>query len=549
MPVLRFKPGRVEEALRLPLREALEVVERLKIEAEITSDGFVEMEVEVDRPDMYSLEGIARQADGLLGRAEGMPRYRVQDSGYVLEAGDVPARPYIAAGVVWGVNVDEEYLEELIQFQEKLHTSLGGRRELVAIGLHDLDKLPSRRLSYRLEPIDKVRFKPLGHEHPMTLKEVLRETAQGRSYGALSLQGRMHPVLYSGDEVISVPPVINSELTRIEPGTSNVFVDVTGTNRRLVLDTLSVIVANLAERSRDRKVGMVTVISNQGVFKEPKLEPRSASLSASYTSSVLGTRLEPGEVSRHLRRMRFDAREEGEDIVIVGIPRYRIDILHPVDLVEEVMLSIGVEELGVTPPARMMRGRLLGQRYWEREARKLLAGMGFVEIISYSLVSCKRLEHLLGVDEKELVRLANPVGAESSCMRYSIIPQLLDVARVNQHNIPVRVFEAGEAYSVRGQKPVARKKLAILLMDEKAGYEDIQAVVYSLARLLGDEVVEVREASHPLFIEGRAAVVKTRHGLEALLGEIRPEILAAENIDYPVAAAEIDYSEVAVPRH
>ncbi|NOZ88910.1 MAG: phenylalanine--tRNA ligase subunit beta, partial [Crenarchaeota archaeon] len=258
MPVLRFKPGRVEEALGLPLAEALKLVERLKVEAEVVEDGYVELEVEVDRPDMYSLEGIARQAAGLLGREKGLVRYETIDSGYTIYASKVEPRPYIAGAVVWNVNVDEDFLEELIQFQEKLHGSLGSARQRMAIGLHDLDKLPSRELRYTMERIDDVKFVPLGGSEEMTLRRVLEETSQGRSYGSIALRDDTHPVLRSGDRVISVPPVINAEDTRIEPGTRHIFIDVTGTDLNVVLDTLSIIASSLAERG-GRRIGLVRV--------------------------------------------------------------------------------------------------------------------------------------------------------------------------------------------------------------------------------------------------------------------------------------------------
>jgi len=547
MPVLKFKPGRVEEVLGLPLGRALEIVERLKVEAELTPEGYVEMEIEVDRPDMYSLEGIARQVKGLLGRELGLPRYDVASSGLVVKVGDVVSRPYIAAAVVWDVHVDADYLEELIQFQEKLHVSIGGKRELVAIGLHDLERLPSKELHYKMVDIDELSFTPLGMNEPMKLSRVLTETEQGRLYGGISLRGRMHPALFSGDEVISVPPVINAELTKIEPGTKHIFVDVTGINRRLVDDTLSVIVANLAERSSTRKIGTVHIDAPWGTVEEPPLDPRRMTLSPGYVSKILGLGLDAAEVAAHLEKMRFSA-EPTAGLVHVGIPRYRIDILHPIDLVEEVMLSIGVDSIVAQKPSLMMRGRLLPRRAWEREARKLLVGLGFVEVLSYSLVSCEEESRVTGIDPGSLVRLKNPIGVESSCLRSSLLPSMLEVIRENQHAVPVKVFELGEAYSVQGGKVAAAKRLAIAISDMKVGFENIQAVVYALLRRLGDAVASVESVVTPPFVEGRAARIVSLQGIKGVFGEVNPAILEELRIEYPVAVAELDYSGLSVPR-
>ncbi len=550
MPVLRFKPGRVEEALRLPLREALAIAERLKIEVGQASEGYVEFEIEVDRPDMYSLEGIARQVDGLLERRVGLAEYTIVDSGFKLRVEHVSSRPYIAAAVIWDVNVDEDYLEELIQFQEKLHLSHCRNRERAAIGLHDLDKVPSRQLIYREAGLDEIRFKPLGGEREMSIREVLSETEQGRKYGSISLNEGRHPVLLSGDDVISLPPVINSELTRIEPGTKHILVDVTGTDKRLVLDILSIIAANLAERSSSRCIGVVEVEAPWGRFREPTLKPWKMSIEPSYVSGLLGAELAAEEVAAHLRRMRFGAQPR-EAIVDVLVPRYRVDILHPADLAEEVALSIGIGNLEPKKPSLMLRGRLLGRRPWERQARIILVGLGFVEVIGYSLVECQEHSRLSGVPLNQLVKIQNPVGPESACLRASLLPQLLRLAARNQHRIPVRAFELGEALRATGEGETGvrqENKLAIIMVNNKVGYEDIQAVVYTLIRLLGDEVVRIESMTHPSMIEGRTAALETRMGIRALLGEVKPEVLEKLGIEYPVAAAELDYTGLRVPR-
>ncbi len=540
MPVLRFKPGRVEEVLGLPLAEALRLVERLKVEAEVAEDGYVEFEVEVDRPDMYSLEGIARQAAGLLGREKGLVRYETVDSGYTIYASRVETRPYIAGAVVWNVNVDEDFLEELIQFQEKLHGSLGSARQRMAIGLHDLDKLPSRKLHYTMERIDEVRFVPLGGGEEMTLRRVLEETSQGRSYGSIALQGDEHPVLRSGDRVISVPPVINAEDTRIEPGTRHIFIDVTGTDLNVVLDALSILASSLAERG-GRRIGLVRVVAPWGDLTEPKMEPSSMSLDLGYASKIIGVNLTASDAAEHLLRMRFGVEKVGDTVLNIKVPRYRIDILHQVDLVEEIVLSMGLESLPPKPLSTMMRGRLIPRRAWEREARKLLAGHGFVELMGYTLTSCMPPIYPQG----QPVRIANPVGEESACLRSSLARQLIDVAARNQHLLPLRVFELGEVYMVSGGRVVERKRLAMLYMNRKAGYEDIQAVVYSLLRLLGDEVTRVQrfEASD-IFIPGRAAWIETRNRVQGVIGEVNPELLESKGIQYPIALAELDYTSL-----
>ncbi len=551
MPVLRFKPGRVEEVLGLSLRKALEVMERLKIEVEIDREGYVVAELEVDRPDMYSLEGIARQVNGILERELGLPRYSVVDTDYVIEADDVPTRPYIVGLVVWDVDIDEDYLVELIQFQEKLTTSHGLGRRRIAVGIHDLEKMPSKHLMYRFEHIDSVVFKPLHTGRLMKLRDVLRELEQGARYGTISLMDEKHPVLYAGDEVISVPPVINADVTRIEPGTRHVFVDITGTELKPVLDVAAIFAANLAERSKSRRIGLVTVKAPWGELKEPKLEPRKTSITTSTVNSILGLNLSGDELARHLQRMRFDALPLSNTKIDVMVPRFRIDILHEADLAEEVALSIGLENIAPIKPRTMLRGRLLGIRYWEREARAILVGYGFVEVKTYTLTSCENQEKIVGIEREKLITISNPVSIEANCFRASMIPALLRLASRNQHLVPLKIFELGEALEkkeaikVPGVAPVKAKKLiTLLMMDEKIGYEDIQAIVYGLVKLLSDKISEVDRVEKPFLIKGRSALIKTEKGLRIIIGEVNPALLELLEIKYPVVIAEIDYSSL-----
>ncbi len=557
MPVIRFSTKKLLSLLgvELGLEELARLLERAKAEVEHADPEYVEVELDVDRPDMYTHEGMARTLRGLLGVERGLPSYEARDSGVVIEASEVPARPYIAGLVVWDLELEDEDVRELVELQERLHHSLGGGRRRVAIGLHDLDKMPSTRLRYVMEDVDKVRFVPLHHTRAMSLREVLEETEQGRLYGSISLQGSKHPVLYSGSEVIAVPPVINAELTRVEPGTRALFVDVTGTDERGVMDVVCVLAGAIAEKSRTRSIGLVRVVAPWGERVTPNTSPRRITVDIEELKSLVGVDLEAERIVELLRAMRLEAKLLDGGRLEVLAPFYRVDMLNWVDVAEELAIAVGYDKLVEKKPMRMLRGRLLRHRLWERRARVILAGYGFQEVYTYTLTSCRDQEALGGIEASRLVRIENPITQNMDCLRASLLPNLLRLAAENQHVIPLRVFELGEVITVGGSGDTGtetRLHLALLVMDRKVGYEDIQSYVYGLIRLLGDEVEEVREHRHPLLIEGRTAMIKTRRGVTGVLGEVHPSHLEKLGIEYPVAVAELDYTSQAeigvVPR-
>jgi phenylalanyl-tRNA synthetase beta chain len=545
MPVLRFRAARVLESLGVDsVEEAVKLLERLKGEANVLSEELIEVEFELDRPDLYTLEGIRRAVRGLLGYELGPPRYELVDSGLTIYAEEVKTRPYVVGAVVWDVHVDEDFLEELIQFQEKLHQSHGGNRARVAIGLHDLDKLPSRTLYYRFEKVDEVRFTPLGYDREMDLRTIIEETEHGRRYGRISLEGDRHPVLYSGSDVISVPPIINAELTRIKPGTRSVFVDVTGTDLVSVLNVLYVLAANLAERSKSRRVGLVQVRAPWGSVKEPTMPYRDVFVSSRRLASYLGIELEPRSIVELLLRCRLGAEllDDGET-VRVRVPAYRLDVINWVDLAEELLVALGIEHARPRRPVKLLRGRLLGYRYWERAVRKILLGLGFTEAYTYTLISCSLASLML--ESVEPLRILNPVSEEMACYRTTVAASLLRVIAHSSYKTPVRVFEVGDVVVVENGVPQQYKRLGIAIADYKVGYEDIQAVVYSLLELLGDEIVGIEAAEVPGLISGRTARLKTRSGVAVVMGEVHPEVLEELGITHPVAVAEVDYTELA----
>ena len=533
MPVLRFRVERLESLTGLPLGVLEELLFRLKAETEEEED-YLAVELNPDRPDMYIGEGLARAVKGLRGEVRGWRRPEARDSGIRLVNRAPPSRPYIAAAVVYNVNVDEVYLEELIQFQEKLHDTLGRRRRKAAIGFHDLAKLPSTRIEYVELPVGEVEFPPLGSRERIPASRVLEETEQGAKYGGISHREGRHPFLLAGGEVIAMPPVINAETTRVEPGTRDLFIDVTGTDEATVLKVMDVIVGGLLERPGAR-LGLVEVQGPKGTLWTPAYKARVIGLDPEWATSILGAPLSVAEIVDALERMGHNVEEDGGGLRVES-PPYRVDLLGPIDLVEDIAMAVGYEELGYERPLVRDPGRHRPETVLARVLRDLAIGLGFTEVMQLSLTS-PRLLDALGYPER--VEVANPVQYEYSVLRPSMIPSIVSVLAYNQHKRkPVKVFEIGVVVEP-GEPPRDRLAMGLGILDREVGYEDIQASVYAILRSLGVDF-EARPAKAPGLIPGRTAELVSEAGRVAVLGEVRPEVLEALGAEYPMAVAEID---------
>jgi phenylalanyl-tRNA synthetase beta chain len=533
MPVLRFRVERLYELLNMEPRMLSELLFRLKCESE-EREGYLEVEVNADRPDMFIGEGLARAVKGLLGVNSGWAKPRVVDSGFKLLVEDVPTRPYIVAAVVYNVNIDSEYyLEELIQFQEKLHEGLGRRRRKAAIGLHDADKIPGRMLRYAMAPLDVV-FKPLGYTKPVTARELLESDAKGLEYGWISRLGDRHPFIFSDNEIITMPPVINSDITRLEVGTRNIFVDVTSTDLQVAEAILNIIVSNLAERP-GAYVGLVEVKAPWGGFY-PRLQPRVIRVKPSDINGVLGSKLTVSDIKSLLERMRYNVNVDN-DVIEVEIPPYRVDVTSVVDLAEDVAIAVGYEELNPTLWQPRTRGEYHGLTRLSRSVRMILVGLGFTEVMKLSLTSPQLLE-ALGL-RGEAVEVLNPVQLEYSVLRPSIVVTLLDLLTGNKHSPkPIKVFEIGPVVARVEGGIVEDERVGLAVMDDEVSYEDIQAPVYYMLRVLGVNFT-ARPARTPYTMEGRTAELVAGGVRLGVLGEIKPEVLEKLELEYPVAVAEI----------
>ncbi len=545
MPVLRISTSRLIGLLGgLVRKEDLgDLLFKVKCEAEEVEPGVLEVEVNSDRPDMFIAEGIARALKGIMGLELGMPRYEVGCSDFTCHVGDVVSRPYIAIAVVRDVRVDEEYLKELVQFQEKLHQTLGRNRRKVAIGLHDLSKVPSTELRYELCDINEVKFVPLGYEEEMPLRDVLQQTEQGKKYGSISLYGSKHPVIFSGNDVISVPPVINAELTRVEPGTRDLLIDVTGSSLEAVIKTMDILVCNMAERGG--RIERAEIVAPWGCITTPVLSVEERLLSTKYVNEVLGLELSSEEVAFYLEAMRFEARPMG-GYVRVKVPPFRVDVLHDVDLVEDVAIGLGYDRIPLEEWKPRPPGRLLSKWRFINAVRDVMCGLGFQEVLSFMLCSSKDMTYNMRLEDAKLVRIENPVSLEMDAVRCMLLPQLLRMASRNQHvEMPVKVFEVGDVVEVDEEEETCTKTkthLACLIMGPAASFEDVQGSLYALLRSMG-LAFKLRRASHPSFIEGRCAEI-AGEGFTAILGEVHPEVLERFGIEYPVAAAEIDFTNL-----
>jgi len=519
---------------RLSLQECVDRITFMGAGPEGVKDGVMTFDIFPNRPDLYSVEGIARGLRGYLGLELGLPSYETRPASidFVVERNVADVRPYAVGGIVRGLEFDDALLRSLVDLQEKLHVTVGRKRRKVAIGIHDLDKVTAP-FTYKAVLPQDVRFTPLGMAQEMDLLDILIKHEKGREYAHLVASQPVFPVITdAAGDVLSFPPVINGILTQLTPDTRDVFVDVTGTDLDAISGSLAIIATALAERGG--RIEEVRTKYSDRVLESPDLSPRPHSLDLRRANELLGLSLKPGEAVELLKRMRHDAKADGDRLSVLS-PAYRLDILHEVDLAEDLAIAWGYDRYPRDLPRRQTIGEPLAANEFGEILRTLLIGYGYQEVMSLTIASAKD-----GFQTPDRVVVLNPLGDDLTTLRSSLLPALLSIFRLNKHReLPQRVFEVADV--VLDSSNV--KHIAAAAIHHKASFTEAKSLVLSLLRDVGrsGEVSPVDDAN---FIPGRAASVLLDGREIGRFGEIHPRILEAYTLVQPVMAFELDVASL-----
>ena len=495
------------------------------------------IDVLANRPDMFSIEGIARAVKPFLDdKSSGMVSYFAEKSDIVLDVHEsvTSVRPYIAGAAVRNVTMDDYLIKSLMDIQEKLHLTIGRRRRKVSIGVHDSRDIAPPFVYKAVEP-KSARFVPLGMETEMDLNEILDKHEKGIEYKYI-LEGKdKYPLLVdSRNKVLSFPPIINGTITRVTPETENLFIDVTGTDAGAINTALIVLCTSLADRGG--KVESISVRYNNMETTTPDLAPKAKTVTPEYVNSVLGISLSGGEMAKCLRLLRHDASYEN-NMLDVKIPCYRSDILHAVDITEDIAIGYGYQNINPVLPQSHTFGKSREAAKFSGKIEMLMVGHGFTETFTPTLSSESEQYAKMNLEPGERAEIRNPISLEQTCMRVSMLPSLLNVLAANKHrDLPQNLFEIGDV--VIGGKN--RKMLGIVIMHSRAGFTECKSVVDGVLGFV-KEKHSVAPMKHSSFIDGRCA--KVLHGDKEIgcFGELSLAVSKDSfGLDYPVAAAELD---------
>jgi len=527
-----------------------EIFAFVKGDVESLEGDAVSIEVkDSNRPDIWAVEGIARALRGYLGvgrtkeiRLAGRSNLKV-----VIDKRVKPIRPFISTAIVKGLQPTDEALKSWINLQEKLDQTYGRKRRRASIGFYQADLIQSP-LSYTVANPDIITFAPLGSENKQSLRDIVENHPKGAEYGEIISQFETWPILVDGaDNVLSLPPVINSnDLGRITTETKNILIEVTGTNAETVHNTLKIVVSTLAERGG--KIYSCLEIYPYGSprrFVSPDLSPTRAQLRLSYINTLLGTSLTLKEASRLAERAGYRVRIATGDTIQLEISCYRTDIMHSVDIIEDIAIAMDISKLKPAWPKIWTVGNFAKETDETESVGETMIGLGFQEVLTYALTSPAVVSNNVQSIDGKLVELLNPRMTTHTVVRSWLLPSLLEILSHNTHvDYPQRIFEIGP-YISRGENlihPIQEsRKLAAVTIHANAGFTEIRSSFDALAQNKGRSF-QIKETEHPSFLSGRCGAI-TSDGTEVgVIGELNPRVIKSWGLNLPAAAFEMEMS-------
>jgi len=535
----------------------------------------LKIEIPANRYDMLCFEGIALMLN-IFREKMPLPNYRLvaPKSGKLetitVHPDTMKVRPYVSGAILRNIKFTQENYDSFISLQDKLHQNLARQRTLVAIGTHDMDTIKGP-FTYEALPPKDIKFKPLNQAKEMTGEEMMTFYEKDKHLGKylhIIKDKPVYPVILDSQRTVcSMPPIINSDHSKITLNTKNVFIDITATDRTKLEIVNNIIVAMFSQYCAEPfTIEPVKIISdhNSESRQAPDISPRKATAEVDYINNCCGLSETPERICSLLTKMCYTATPSKTDknIIEVSVPPTRADVLHQCDIMEDVAIAYGFNNLPRTSPSKAatIAQPLMVNKLGDI-VRMEAAMAGWSEVMP--LILCSHDENFAWLNRKDdgttAVRLANPKTAEYQIVRTSLLPGLLKTIRENKkHSVPIKVFEVSDvAFKDLSLERKSRNErhFAAAFYSKTSGFEVVHGLLDRVLLMLktafltheeglkGDEKLDfevaqdhgkedgywIEEIDEETFFQGHAAAIWLRlNGKAVRIGEfgiLHPSVL------------------------
>ena len=543
MPVIELNLNRIKKIIsgNVTKKRIVDTLPFLGLDIESQDGDKIRIEYSPNRPDYSTDFGIALGLEGLLGIKKGIQKTNIKKQGKFeikVDPSVSKIRPFVTGVIARNGTIDDETIKQLMNMQEDLHFGIGRKRKKSSIGLHDLD-----RISFPLNYTTSTRghsFVPLNSESKHTIDQILSETEVGKNYGWILGDSKNVPIIVDSEgTTISFPPIINASVTAVTTKTKNVLVEVTSLDKDAAEDMLSVVVAILQMAGFE----IIQLTISGGKNSTPRLNSRKIQYDTRLTEQILGLNISTSAMASSLKKCRLDAIQKGTKIQCT-IPRYRFDVFGPMDIVEEIALGYGIDNLTpkLSPSQKLGEKSLMTKKL--EIVSKITVGFGFTEALNSSLTSKKILFDFLNRDSSQMISVIDSKSQEHTILRDTILPGLIENLSKNIHeSYPQKLFEVGTVFSKA--KPIHEAiNLAGVIAYKESNYSEMKSILQSILKtgFKIDSKTKTPKDNVTTFANGRHSDIFVGEKSVGIIGEINSDVLDNFKIRTSVVGFEIKLS-------
>lgn len=517
------------------------------------------IDIPANRYDLLCLEGLVSALLIFQGQQK-PPRFvavKPQTPHKLIVSADTEqVRPFVVGAVLRNVTLTKDSYDSLIELQEKLHQNLCRKRTLVAIGTHDLDTIQGP-FYYNAKPPKEIKFIPLNQTAELDgeqLMEFYSTHAQLKQYLPIIRASPVYPVIQdSQGTVLSLPPVINGDHSKITLATRNIFIECTATNlnkAEMVLETVVTMFSGHCKRPFTVEACEVSYPSGE-TKTYPRLNYRTEAIDAKAVNEYIGTELSAQQLVDYLERMCLLTTPKGDGQLEVEIPPTRHDIIHACDIYEDIAIGHGYNNIQRTLPTFMHFGRQFPLNKFTEQLREQVAQAGFTETLTFALCSREDVSTKFGrkIEDVPAAHISNPKTLEFQIARTTLLPGLLKAVAANKKMpLPLKLFEVSDVVLVDASAEVGarnERRLAAVNCNKSAGFEIVHGLLDRVMQLLevpwkGESGYSLQAAEDDAYFPGRCAKIVYRNATIGRIGVLHPKVLQAYEITNPCSVFEIN---------
>ncbi|KAF3693106.1 Phenylalanine--tRNA ligase beta subunit [Channa argus] len=520
------------------------------------------IDVPANRYDLLCMEGLVRGLQVFKDKLEA-PRYRRispvsgDPQKLIITKETAAVRPHAVAAVLRNITFTQERYDSFIELQDKLHQNICRKRSLVAIGTHDLNKI-SGPFTYTAKPPGDICFKPLNQTKEYTATQLMslyKTDSHLRHYLHIIEDKPVYPVIYdSNGIVLSMPPIINGDHSKITLNTKNVFIECTATDvtkAKIVLDMMVTMFSEYCAQPFTVEEAEV-VYQNGKTCIYPELAYRKEKLSSEFINKKVGINESTEKIAQLLTRMCLRSQATGDgDEIEVEIPPTRSDVIHACDIMEDAAIAYGFNNIVRTTPRTYTIANQFPLNKLTELLRQELASAGFTEALNFALCSQEDIAEKLGkkISETRAIHISNPKTAEFQVARTTLLPGLLKTIAANRKMpLPLKLFEISDVVLKDETRDVGARnsrRFCAIYYNKSPGFEVIHGLLDRTMQLLEVKPARgvgyhIQAADDSTFFPGRCAEIFAYGKSIGHLGVLHPDVINRFELTMPCSALEID---------